>query len=224
MARVAEIGYHEVEFAGYFGHTPAEIRRALDAAGLEAPSAHVSVDALTDDWAATVQRAGEIGHRYLVVPSLPERMRRTLDDWWRTAELFNRAARTAADAGIRFAYHNHDVEFVPMEGRIPLDALCEATDPDLVQIELDVFWIVHGGGDPLAFFSRWPGRVPMVHLKDRTSEGRMVDVGAGAIDWRAIVARRAEAGIRHYFVEHDQPTDPYASVAASHAYLSALDV
>jgi sugar phosphate isomerase/epimerase len=224
LARVAEIGYREVEFAGYFEHAPTRIRAALADAGLDAPSAHVPVEAVTGAWQATLDAAAEVGHGWLVVPSLPEDMRRTLDDWRRTADLFNRAGAAAADRGLRFGYHNHALELAPLEGRVPLELLCEATEPELVDLQVDLYWLVDGGGDPLAFFERCAGRIPLVHVKDRTADGRMVDVGAGAIDWAAIFARRGQAGIRHYFVEHDEPDDPFASVEASFRYLSALEV
>ncbi len=225
LARVRDIGYREVEFWSYYNRTPRQIKDALDAAGLRSPSAHVGLDALEGDQAArTFEAAGIIGHRYLVVAWMPAEWRRTLEDWRRVADRMNRVGEAARAAGLQYAYHNHDYEFRPLEGRVPFDLLCEATDPRLVQIELDLFWITHGGADPLAFMRRWPGRVPMVHVKDRTPEGRMVDVGAGAIDWRAIFARRRQAGIRHYFVEHDEPPDPFASVRASYEYLRRLDV
>jgi len=222
LARVAEIGYREVEFAGYFGRSPAEIRSGLEAAGLTSPAAHVDMNTMLVDWPNTLDIANTIGHRYLVVPSVPQEMRQTLDHWRATADIFNRAADEARRAGIQFAYHNHDFEFAPIDGQIPFDVLTENTDPDLVQIELDLFWIIHGGGDPRAFFERWPGRVPLVHVKDRTEEGVMTDVGAGVIDWEGIFGARALAGIRHYFVEHDQPADGFQSVSASFDYLSRL--
>ncbi len=225
LARVRDIGYREVEFWNYYNRTPRQIRDALRAAGLRAPSAHVGLDALEGDQAArTFEAARIIGHRYLVVAWMPAEWRRTLDDWRRVADRMNRVGEAARAAGLQYAYHNHDYEFRPLEGRVPFDLLCEATDPRLVRIELDLFWITHGGADPLAFMQRWPGRVPMIHVKDRTAEGRMVDVGAGAMDWRAIFARRRQAGIRHYFVEHDEPPDPFASVRASYEYLSRLNV
>lgn len=222
LARVAEIGYSEVEFAGYFGRSPAEIRSGLAAAGLSSPAAHVDINAVIADWPHTLDVANTIGHRYLVVPSVPPEMRVSLDHWRAVADIFNRAGDEARRAGIQFAYHNHDFEFVSMDGRIPFDVLCEHTDPALVQIELDLFWIIHGGGDPMAFFERWPGRVPLVHVKDRTEDGVMTEVGAGDIDWPTIFGARVLAGIRHYFVEHDQPAEGFASVAASYDYLSRL--
>lgn len=224
LDRVAQIGYREVEFAGYFGHGPAEIRDLLAAAGLRAPAAHLPVEALRDDPDPVLEAATAIGHEWVIVASVPEDMRGSLDDWRRTADLFDRIGERAAAAGLRFGYHNHDFEIPPMEGRMPLDVLLESTDPDLVDLELDLFWITHGGGDPIAFMERWPGRVRLVHVKDRTADGDMVDVGAGVIDFGAIFARRARAGIRHAFVEHDTPGDPWASVTASFRHLSALSV
>jgi sugar phosphate isomerase/epimerase len=225
LARVARIGYREVEFAGYHNRTPEQLRDALRANGLSAPAAHVGLDSLEGDRGArTIDAAATLGHRYLVVAWMPEDWRRTLDDWRRVAERMNRVGERTRAAGIQFAYHNHDFEFRPLEGRVPFEVFCEAADPTLVQIELDLFWITHGGGDPLAFIGRWPGRVPMVHVKDRTVEGTMVDVGAGAINWRRIFAERRRAGIRHYFVEHDEPPDPWASISASFGYLGRLEV
>ncbi len=224
LTGVAEIGYREVEFAGYFGHSPSEIREMLDATGLSAPAAHFGIDSTLDGLPTSIEMAATVGHENLVVAWIPQGMRQTLDDWRRTADLFNRAGEACKAAGIQFAYHNHDFEFERIGGQVPFDVLCEEADPELVKIELDLFWIIHGGGDPLAFFERWPGRVPLVHVKDRTADGDMVDVGAGVIDWAAIFARREQAGIRHYFVEHDEPGDAFASARASYRYLSELEV
>jgi len=224
LARVAAIGYREVEFAGYFDHPPSETRALLDAAGLRAPSTHVGVAGLRDDPGPVFEGATTIGHEWVVVASVPEEMRSTLDEWHRTAELFNRIGEAARRAGLRFGYHNHDVEIRPMQGRMPLDVLMESTDPGLVDLELDLFWIIEGGGDPIAFMERWPGRVKLVHVKDRSADGRMVDVGAGRVDFPGIFARPEAATIRHYFVEHDQPGDPWASVTASFRHLSSMRV
>jgi sugar phosphate isomerase/epimerase len=231
LARVAEIGYLEVEFAGYFDHTPEQIRAALDRHHLNAPSAHVPFEAIEHGWDATLHTASLVGHQYLVCAWIPEERRHTVDDWHAIADQLNRAAAACRDAGLRFAYHNHSYEFVPLDGRLPYDILLEHTDPALVRLELDLFWITFGGGDPLAYFTRYPGRFPLVHVKDMTPkpapdvapERVMMDVGRGSIDWRRIFARARQAGIEHYFVEHDQPADPFASIRASYDYLHALE-
>jgi sugar phosphate isomerase/epimerase len=222
LARVAQIGFREVEFAGYFGRTPAQVLALLRRNRLTAPASHIDINLLSGDWAKSLEDARVIGHRYVVVAWTPQERRRTLDDWRRIAELFNRAGEQASRSGLGFAYHNHDFEFVPLENQLPFDVLLEATDPNYVKIEMDLFWIRKGGHEPLGYFQRWPGRFPMVHVKDMTADGRMVDVGAGAVDWRAIFAHRRQAGIEHYFVEHDEPADPMASIAASYRYLDGL--
>lgn len=223
IARVAATGYQEVEFAGYFGRTPRAVRALLDKNGLAAPSSHVSL--APAEWRAALDAAPVVGHRYLVIAWIPPEQRRTLDDYKRAAERLNRAATEAKAAGLQFAYHNHDFEFQPLDGKLPYDVLLAETDPKLVQLEMDLYWIVKGGQDPLVYFGRWPGRFPMVHVKDSAGppDHRMVEVGAGKIDFKKIFAQSDQAGIRHYFVEHDEPADPFASIRASCEYLKHLE-
>lgn len=223
LDRVAAIGYREVEFAGYFGRSPEEIRRALDAAGLRAPSAHVGVGAL-DDWPAILDAAGAMGHDWLVVASLPPAMRASLDDWRRTAERFEAAGEAARARGIGLAFHNHAEAARPVDGVVPLELLLRETTPEHVSVQADIYWMVEGGTDPVAFLERWPGRIPSLHVKDRTVDGAMADVGAGAIDWAAVLSAGLEAGVRHHFVEHDRPPDPFASAEASYRYLDGLEL
>ncbi len=225
LARVAEIGYREVEFAGYFDRSPQQVRASLDRHRLAAPAAHVPLDALRGDWSRTLADAHVVGHRYVVVAWLPPESRSTLDAYRRFAELFNRAGEEAAKTGVQFAYHNHDFEFAPLEGRVPYDVLLGQTDHKLVQLEMDLYWIVKGGQDPLTYFARFPGRFPMVHVKDSMGPPahNMADVGAGTIDWKRIFAREDQAGIRHFFVEHDEPRDAFASIGASYEYLRRLE-
>lgn len=224
LARVAEIGYREVEFAGYFGRAPLQVRTVLDRAGLRAPGTHLGFELLEDDWGRTLDDARVMGHEWVLAAWIPEERRRTLDDWRRIAELFNRAGERARRVGLRFAYHNHTYEFDRIEGRLPYDVLLDSCDPRAVEFEMDLFWLIKGGGEPLAYFAQHPGRFPLVHVKDMDAQQRMVDVGAGVIDWRRIFARRRQAGIRHIFVEHDEPPDPWASVRASYEYLSRLSI
>ena len=224
LAHVAEIGYKEVEFAGYFDHTPADVRAILDRHGLSAPSTHIALGEI-DAWKASLDTAKAIGHEYIVVPWIPQEKRLTLDGWKNVAGVFNRAAQLAHDAGLQFAYHNHDFEFPKLEGQVPYDVLLQNTDPKLVQLEIDLYWLTKGGQDPLNYFSRWPGRIPLVHVKDSAGapEHKMVDVGQGKIDWKRIFAKREQAGIKHFFVEHDQPPQPFQDIAASYRYLSQLE-
>ena len=224
LARVAQIGYKEVEFAGYSNHTPADVKAILDRHGLSAPSTHIALGDM-DEWKKALDTAKAIGHDYIVVPWIPEEKRKTLDDWKSVASVFNQAAQMAKDAGLQFAYHNHDFEFPKVDGQIPYDVLLQNTDPKLVQLEIDLYWITKGGQDPLSYFARWPGRVPLVHVKDSAGapEHKMADVGQGKIDWKRIFAKRDQAGIKHAFVEHDQPPQPFEDIAASYNYLKNLE-
>jgi len=224
LARVAQIGYKEVEFAGYFDRSPADVRAILERNGLSAPATHLMSDN-PDGWKKAVDLAKAVGHDYLVAPWIPEEKRTNLDGWKRVAEEFNRVGQVAKDAGIQFAYHNHDFEFPKMEGQVPYDLLLQSTDPKLVQLEIDLYWITRGGQDPLVYFARWPGRIPLVHVKDSMGgpEHKMVDVGQGTIEWKRIFAKRAQAGIQHFFVEHDQPPQPFDDIAVSYRYLRQLE-
>lgn len=224
LARIAQIGYKEVEFAGYYDRTPADVRAILERNGLSAPATHMMSDN-AEGWKKAIDLAKSVGHNYLVAPWIPEEKRKTLDDWKRIGDEFNRVGQMAKDAGIQFAYHNHDFEFPRVEGQVPYDVLLQNTDAKLVQLEIDLYWITKGGQDPLAYFQRWPGRVPLVHVKDSMGgpEHKMVDVGQGKIEWKRIFAKREQAGIRHFFVEHDQPPQPFDDIAMSYNYLKNLE-
>lgn len=224
IAAVAAAGYREVEFAGYFGRTPVEVRQLLHANGLTAPSTHLGLADVGERFDATVESAQAIGIRYLTVASLDMRAIKTADDWKRTADLFNAIGHRANAAGLRFAYHNHAIEFQAVDGAVPMDLLVGGTDPSLVAFELDLFWAMKAGQDPRAYFERHPGRFAMVHVKDATAAPArdMVDVGSGVMDWKRIFAAHRTAGIRHYFVEHDSPADPMQSIRRSADYLKTL--
>jgi sugar phosphate isomerase/epimerase len=238
LAKVAAIGYKEVEFAGYFKRTPQQVRAALEKAGLTAPATHVDYPSLAaDKLPAVLENARAIGHQYLVNPWIDESLRKEPDIWKRVAETFNRAGEMSGKAGIQFAYHNHHFEFAPVDGKLPYELLLEQCDPKLVKMELDLCWITAAGRDPLEYFKRYPGRFPLVHVKGLTKKPDaggaapiqsvmpdLTDVGTNdMIDWKRIFARSGQAGIRHYFVEHDIPKDPYASLKASYDYVKSLE-
>jgi sugar phosphate isomerase/epimerase len=233
LAKVAQIGYREVEFAGYFDHTPVQVRAVLDKNGLAAPSCHVGYENTAEDkWAATLDTVKAVGHQYVVCAWIPEESRKTTDDWKRTCDRFNKAGQAAQAAGVQFAYHNHSFEFVPLaDKQLPYDLLLAGTDPKLVQLEVDLFWITFAGADPVGYFMKYQGRFPMVHVKDMikkptpdvTPDKVMVDVGKGSIDWKAIFMHSGHAGIQHYFVEYDQPPQPLADIKTSFDYLNGLE-
>ena len=219
LATLAEIGYREVELAGLYGMTAAAMRAMLDKHGLKAPSGHVPIELLRTNLARTLDDAKALGQQYVVCPYLDEK-ERTADGYKRAAETLNTAGEAAKKAGMQLAYHNHDFEFKTVGDAPAYDTLLAQTDPQLVKMELDLFWITEAGKDPLAYFAKHPGRFPLVHVKDRTADGKMVDVGQGAINYSQLLARAsAEGGARHFFVEHDNPADPLATARTSFAGL-----
>ena len=224
LARVAGIGYREVEFAGYFGHTPAQVRAALARYGLTSPSTHIALPADDEAWKRTLGEANTIGHDWVTIAWLDAPLRSAPADWARIADRFNHLGALARQAGLRFAYHNHDFEFERAGRGFRFDTLLMRTDPALVDFEMDVYWVTKGGADPMWYLRHHAGRFPMLHLKDATAapERRMVDVGAGSIDWVALLTQARAQGATHMFVEHDEPADPLASIRASYSYLSTL--
>jgi sugar phosphate isomerase/epimerase len=242
LGKVAAIGYKEVEFAGYFNHSPKDVRASLDKLGLSAPSVHVSIDIVRNHLPEAIEAAKIIGHKYIVCPWIDEADRKSPDGYKTYAESFNKAGETCKKAGIQFAYHNHNFEFSPaasLNGQLPYDFLLAKTDPNNVKMEMDLCWIIVGGQDPVKYFQRYPGRFPLVHVKDISKlpdpaaakagplsmddiENTMTAAGSGAIDWKRIFAHADEAGIKHYFFEDDKPKDPFAILADSYKYLSQL--
>jgi sugar phosphate isomerase/epimerase len=242
LAKVAALGYKEVEFAGYFDHTPQQVRAALKKHGLVSPAAHIDYPTVSapDKWAKALDDAATIGQTFLVNPWIDETIRNQPDAWKRAADIYNTAGAAAHKHGIQFCYHNHNFEFYPRSdagGKMPIDILLETCDPRLVKFELDLCWISAAGKDPLDYFKKYPGRFPLVHVKglrkvpaasaDPTPIAAVLpdvtDVGHDdVVDWKRIFAQSKQAGIEHYFVEHDVPKDPIESLKNSYDYLSHL--
>lgn len=222
LQKIAEIGYDEVEFAGIFDHTPAEVKSFLDAAGLVSPSAHVSLDLIRTAPEQLIETAQTLGQDYLALGWLAPDERGTLDDYRGHIDLVAGFAEQCRDAGLQFGWHNHDFEFVELEGQRPMDLILDNTDPELVQVELDLYWITKAGADPFAYFKRYPGRFPQCHVKDMAADTSMADVGDGTIDFAAIFAASELAGFKHYYVERDDSMDPLKTAARSYKALSEL--
>jgi sugar phosphate isomerase/epimerase len=226
LEQVAALGFREVEFAGYFKHSPQEVKSILAHYQLSSPSGHISTAALRGNLAEEIEAAQAIGHQYLVCSYLPAEERRSLDDYKKLVELLNRTGERLKKVGIQFGYHNHDFEFAAMEGRLPYDMILAGTDPQLVKMELDLYWITKARQDPLKYFSAYPGRFPLIHIKDMDATPRhfFTEVGQGTIDFKKTLAAARKAGARHYFVEQDEtPASPFSSIKLSVDYLKRLE-
>ena len=224
LARIAILGYQQVEFAGVYASSLHQTATILKRYGLFAPSGHVSYAKLERELPVAIQAANELGQKFIVCPYLDERDRRKLDDWKRVCDRFNEIGKQAQKAGLSFAYHNHDFEFLQMDGQIPYDVMLAETDPDLVKLEIDLYWMARAKRDPIAYFQKYPRRFPLVHLKDMAHDGTITDVGNGVIDFKSILGHSRLAGMAYCFVEHDNPGNPMLSIETSLRFVRQLDI
>lgn len=212
LEKVAAIGYREVEYGGggYDKMDHAALRKAMDRLGLKCPSIHVGYEALAADLGAVVRMANTLGVDTIVLPWLTPQMRAP-EVFKRAITDFNRWAAQLKQAGLGFAYHNHDFEFTVKapDGRSLFDMLVADGDPALVKIELDLFWTIAAGEDARAVIKGLPGRIYAYHVKDRAADGRMVSVGAGVVDFADLFTLNKQAGVQHLYVENDQAPAPY---------------
>lgn len=227
LGTVARIGYQEVELTDFFGHPPAAVKKTLDGLGLAPVSMHFDFAKLPDGLNDMIADAHTLGLSYITFAWIDETLRPDIEGWKRVAETMNKAGERCRAAGLQLAYHNHSYEFKPLQGQLPYDVLLANTDPKLVQGEMDLYWITDGGQDPLAYFARYPGRFSQVHVKDMAPgpgpDHTMADVGKGIIDWKKIFAHSEQAGIKHYYVEHDNPPHPLQDIKVSYEYLKSLE-
>ena len=219
---VAGVGYTQIEFAGYYDQSPAQLKKIMDSEGLSAPSAHVPLDVMQKDLDKVIEQALVVGHTYLVLPYLMDTDRKTIDQYKALAAFLNKAGEKIQAAGMQLAYHNHDFEFIKLSGEVPYDVLLNETDAKLLQMELDLYWVVKAGLSPLDLIARQPGRFPLWHVKDMDKAGAFADVGKGVIDFKPIFAKAQAAGLRHAYVERDQTDNRVETIRQGFSALSRL--
>ena len=266
MRKLADIGYREVEFfgpfpysvpeaherwrsvaetlglsqSGYFGRTPRQVCEILDENGLSSPSMHADIKTLQTRLEEVAEAAHALGQRFAGIPSIPPQERESLDDYKRMADVFNELGARMDKVGLKFMYHNHGYGLVEMEGEIPFNLLLERTDPNLVALEMDVFWMVAGRADLVAYLDAYPGRFQLMHVKDMTKVVRfagdggdptqwielfpyIADAGSGVLDLEAIITQARKSGTQHYYLERDLASSPDKTLEASYQYLSSLE-
>lgn len=225
--------------SGYFGRSIGEFKTLLNTYHLSAPAMHTDLDSLQTKMPELAEAAHMLGHRYVVLPAIPGERRKTLDDYKRIAELFNRIGADAKKAGIMFAYHNHGYGMQEMEGQIPLYVILDNTDPSLVLLEMDLYWTTAGGADPVALLEKYSGRYHLMHVKDMKEKVRfsgdggdagqwialfpyMTTAGSGVLNLETIIRKAKDHGVRHFFVEQDMVANPEDALKNSHDYLASL--
>ena len=265
MRLLADIGYKEIEIygpypfsvpaahegwaaitpqlgfsgSGYFGMEPEALRSLLDEVGLSVPSLHIDLGTLRERIDETGEAAQILGAKYAGIAAIPEEERATLDDYRRLADEFNEIGRRADERGFRFLYHNHGYGLTEMEGSIPINVMLERVDPAVVSLEMDIYWTVAGGADPVEYLQNWPDHYRLMHVKDMAElvrfEGNgdnpnewmelfpfIASVGAGVLDIAAIVGEAKASGVEHFYVERDLAPDPMDMLQTSYDYLSSL--
>ncbi len=219
IASVAEMGYQAVETAGLPDANPSEIKAVLDNHGISVCSAHIALMTLEADFKSQVSTHKALGNIDLVVPFLPMNLRASNAEEWKVlGNRISQIAKACEQADVNLHYHNHEFEMVSFDGVTGLELLADAAGKDLLNVELDLAWVVRGGKDPIELLDRLSGRIKRVHVKDIAPEGEnteedgWADVGHGTLDWANILPKAVEAGAEVFIVEHDNPKDPKATI------------
>lgn len=235
-ATAAKLGFSG---SGFFGLSTEKVKQVFAGHGFSVPSMHTDLFTLQTRMGELAEAAHGLGATYVTLPSLPADKRASFDDYKRAADMFNAIGADATRNGVRFAYHNHGYGLVPVNGKVPLDTLLDATDPAHVFFEMDTYWTTAGGADPKEYLARYKGRYRMVHLKDMKGQHRFTGDGGGASDWiemfpyltylgdgsldmAGIIAAAEKAGVEHFFVEQDRADDLMKAIAGSADYMKKL--
>lgn len=222
LRRIRAIGYEHVELAGLEGRPAAEVWRMLADAGLSPGSSHFPLERLESELSGVIADAHALGVHYIVCPYIPEERRRNEADWRAVAAILNRAGQACRDAGLQLCYHHHSFEFVRLGAQTALELLLAEADAALVKIELDTYWIRHGGDDPAAWIRQLGPRCPLLHLKDMADDlpRSFAPVGTGVLDWPAIFAAARHVCVEWFIVEQDICSgDPFAALEQSFQHI-----
>lgn len=234
LQKVAALGYREVEAAGFYNHSAADVKKAMQQAGLHCVSGHYPWDKLSSSLESIIDFHHQIGAEYIVCAypghkspgSDPHSF--SMDDWRWNAEQFNKTGAVVKKAGLRFGYHNHTPEFVDHDGVLPYDELLRLTDPALVTFEMDCGWVTVGGKDPVAYLKKYPNRISMLHVKDfqpGVKPPHAAQLGHGSANYEAIFKAAKPGEIKHYFVEQEEFDIPWQEALKIDAdYMKKLKV
>lgn len=235
LEHVAKSGYKEVETYGYssekgfFGTSAKDFKKIMNDNGLKAPSGHYDFNSYIKDnnadfLKASIECANQLGSEYITVPYLDEKLRSDLDGFKRIAQKINEAAVLCKQSGLKLAYHNHDFEFKKFGNQTGYEILLQETDKKLVDFELDLYWVVRSGNDPLELFKTNPGRFTMWHVKDmdKSKAEWNTEIGEGSINFKAIFAEAKLSGMQHFFVEQETnySPNPMESIKTSWDFVS----
>ncbi|WP_316817736.1 sugar phosphate isomerase/epimerase [Pedobacter nyackensis] len=235
IEKIAKTGYKEVETYGfnaangYWGMDPKSFKNLLTANGLTSPSGHFVIDDFITSGnkellKPLIEGSAAIDNRYFTIAWMGEPLRKTLDGYKKVAERLSEAAELVKQSGMKLAYHNHAFELDKHEGGATgYEVMLNGTDKSMISFEMDLYWIVRSGNDPVAFFNKYPGRFVMWHVKDmdKTNNAINTEVGSGTIDFKNIYKHAKQAGLEHLIVEQENfAMDPFASIKQSYEYVN----
>jgi sugar phosphate isomerase/epimerase len=232
LKQVASFGYKQIEsYEGkqgiFWGMTNKEFKKYMDDLGMTIISSHCDIN---NDFETKAAQAGEIGMKYLICPHLGAQ--KTVDDYKKAAEKFNACGEICKKHGLRFAYHNHGYSFTQFEGIMPQDIMMQHSDASLVDFQMDIYWVVTAGADPIAWLNKYPGRFKLGHVKDRRKNAdakdtdASVDLGTGSIDFSKILKVASSKGMKYYIVEQERydNTTPLKCAEVDAAYMKKLKI
>ncbi len=236
MAQVKDLGFTWVESAGTYGHTAKDLRSLADKNGLKIVGSHIPYERMLSDLPGVIAEVKTLGASYVIVAWVPHKTAFDVDQAKVAAANFNKWGAALKAEGLRFGFHTHGYEFRPLpDGSSAFDVMLKETDPDLVFCEMDVFWVVNAGIDPVKLLEKYPDRFKAFHIKDMRKgaptghyDGSApasdnVIVGQGMMDWPAIVAEGRKIGVEYWFIE-DETSDPVGNIPPSIKYLETLGV
>ncbi|MEK6782848.1 MAG: sugar phosphate isomerase/epimerase [Bacteroidota bacterium] len=225
--------------SGYFGHTAKEVKDIFTENKITIPSIHTDLITLRKNMNGLGEAGQTLGFQYVGLPAIPEANRKNLDDYKKIADEFNTIGEQAKKAGLKFSYHNHGYGLKEIDGQIPLNMILERTDPKLVFFEMDIFWTVAGGADPVEYLKSYPNRYRLMHVKDMKQKkqfsgdggdskqwielfSNMTTAGDGVLDLKSIISQAQKSGVKHFFVEQDMVAEPEVALKKSLDSLKAL--
>ncbi|MEJ7587575.1 MAG: sugar phosphate isomerase/epimerase [Ferruginibacter sp.] len=225
LKKLAALGIKQIESARsekghYYGFKPAEMKNICSGLGMTLRSGHAHLD---DNWQQTMEEAVISGQEYLVCSSLPTNGQ-TVDNYKKVAEAFNKAGEACKTLNLKFGYHNHEYEFEQESGKVLYDVLLENTDPNVVFMEMDIGWAIVAGKGPLDYFSRYPGRFLLWHLKDMDMvKKQSTEFGKGGLDIKKMFDNSGTSGLKYYFIEQEEySSSPFESMKHNMEYLKKI--
>jgi len=227
MRKVSQIGYEAVQVSGMGQIDPRKLRKIVDDEGLTICATHIAYDRMRNETAAVIEEHHILGCKNPAIGGIPADYR-SAEGYGRFAREASEVAKKLAEGGLTWSYHNHSFELEKHGDKVGLEILRTESDPKLFNLEIDTYWIQHGGGDPADWIARCKGRIPLLHLKDMGNKGGqpiMMEIGEGNLNWPRILDAAKKSGVEWYIIEQDTcQRDPFESLAISLRNVEAMGI